>query len=184
MFGKIHVAKVEFLVILIHFTSITVTLRETNEFSLLLFFTWTNTLFFTNFNGFFILFIYLIYIYIFQRFLSNMHPRNMSVLSIQCRKHPLRGVLSKRCSENMQQIYKRTPMPKCDSNFIEITLRDVCSPINLQYVVFRTPFSKNTSGGLLLQCLSNHTIISLLCDLNFIQTTEKYKHKWAILSGL
>ena len=129
----------------------------------------------------FYLYIWLIY---FQRFLSNIHSRNMSVLSIQCRKHPFRGVLIKRCSENMQQIYKRTPMPKCDSNFIEITLRDVCSPVNLLYVVFRTPFSKNTSRGLLLQCLSNHTIISLLCDLNFIQTTEKYKHKWAILSGL
>ena len=132
--------------------------------------------------------IFLFYLYIwlidFQRFLSNIHSRNMSVLSIQCRKHPFRGVLIKRCSENMQQIYKRTPIPKCDSNFIEITLRDVCSPVNLLYVVFRTPFSKNSSGGLLLQCLSNHTIISLLCDLNFIQTTEKYKHKWAILSGL
>ena len=132
--------------------------------------------------------IFLFYLYIwlidFQRFLSNMHSRNMSVLSIQCKKHPFRGVLIKRCSENMQQIYKRTPMPKCDSNFTEITLRDVCPPVNLLYVVFRAPFSKNTSGGLLLQCLSNHTIISLLCDLNFIQTTEKYKHKWAILSGL
>ena len=27
-----------------------------------------------------------------------------------------RGVLLKRCSENMQQIYKKTPMPKCDFN--------------------------------------------------------------------
>ena len=26
------------------------------------------------------------------------------------------------CSENMQQIYRRTPTPKCDCNFIEITL--------------------------------------------------------------
>ena len=27
-------------------------------------------------------------------------------------KQPSRGVLMKRCSENMQQIYRRTPMPK------------------------------------------------------------------------
>ena len=27
-----------------------------------------------------------------------------------------RGVSRKRCSENMQQIYRRTPMPKCDFN--------------------------------------------------------------------
>ena len=31
-------------------------------------------------------------------------------------KQPFRGVLRKRCSENMQQIYRRTPMPKCDFN--------------------------------------------------------------------
>ena len=51
-------------------------------------------------------------------------------------KQPSRGVFRKRCSENMQQIYRRTPMPKCDfnkvakhygmgvlCNLIEITLR-------------------------------------------------------------
>ena len=31
-------------------------------------------------------------------------------------KQPPRGVLKKRCSENIQQIYRRTPMPKCDFN--------------------------------------------------------------------
>ena len=31
-------------------------------------------------------------------------------------KQPPGGVLSKRCSENMQQIYRRTPMPKCGFN--------------------------------------------------------------------
>ena len=34
-------------------------------------------------------------------------------------------------------------------NFIEITLRHVCSPVNLLHI-FRTPFPKNTSGELLL----------------------------------
>ena len=29
-------------------------------------------------------------------------------------KQPLRGVLRRRCSENMQQIFSRIPMPKCD----------------------------------------------------------------------
>ena len=29
-------------------------------------------------------------------------------------KLPSRGLFRKRCSENMQQIYRRTPMPKCD----------------------------------------------------------------------
>ena len=31
-------------------------------------------------------------------------------------KQPPRGVQRKRCSEDMQQIYRRTPMPKCDIN--------------------------------------------------------------------
>ena len=30
------------------------------------------------------------------------------------KKQPPRGIPRKRCSENMQQIYRRTPMPKCD----------------------------------------------------------------------
>ena len=29
-------------------------------------------------------------------------------------KQPSRGILKKRCSENMQQIHKRIPMSKCD----------------------------------------------------------------------
>ena len=37
------------------------------------------------------------------------------------------GVLKKRCSKNMQQIYRRTPMPKYDFN--KITLRHECFPV-------------------------------------------------------
>ena len=54
----------------------------------------------------------------------------------------------------MQQIYQRTPMVKCDFNkisylIIEITLRHGCSLGNLLHI-FRTPFTRNTSGWLLL----------------------------------
>ena len=31
-------------------------------------------------------------------------------------KQPSTSILRKRCSENMQQIYGRTPIPKCDFN--------------------------------------------------------------------
>ena len=66
-------------------------------------------------------------------------------------KQRSRGVLRKRCSENMQQIYRRTPMPMCDfdCNFIEIALWYGCSPVNLLHI-FRIPFPKNSSGWLLL----------------------------------
>ena len=50
-------------------------------------------------------------------------------------------------------------MPKCDfnkvvlqSNFAEIALWHWCSLVNLLHI-FRTPFPKNTSGGLLLKYL-------------------------------
>ena len=64
-------------------------------------------------------------------------------------KQPFRGTLRKKCSENMHQIYRRRPMPKCKATLFAITLRHWCSPVNLQHI-FRTPFPKNTSGGLLL----------------------------------
>ena len=54
-----------------------------------------------------------------------------------CRKftgeHPCRSVIS----------------IKLQSNFIEITLQHGCSPVNLLHI-FRIPFTKNTSGWLLL----------------------------------
>ena len=46
-----------------------------------------------------------------------------------------------RCFENMQQIYSRTPMPKCDFKKI---VKQRCSPVNVLHI-FRTPFPKNTS---------------------------------------
>ena len=52
-------------------------------------------------------------------------------------------ILIKRCFENMQQIYRRTNVPKC-------------SPVNLLHI-FRTAFRKNTYGGLLLAIQSTFT---------------------------
>ena len=53
--------------------------------------------------------------------------------------------LVRRCSENIQQIYRKTPMPKCDLN--KVSLRG-CSPVNLLHI-FRTPLLMNTFGRLL-----------------------------------
>ena len=46
------------------------------------------------------------------------------------------------------------------NNFIEITLRYGCSPVNLLQI-FRTPFPKNTSGGLLLNANQFYYTVSL-----------------------
>ena len=40
-------------------------------------------------------------------------------------KHPFRGVLRKRCSENLQQIYKTTPMTKGNSYKIVKIIRNL-----------------------------------------------------------
>ena len=73
---------------------------------------------------------------------------------ILLQKQPPGSVLRKTPSENMQQIYRRRSMQKCDFNnvvlhFIEITLQHGCSPVNLLHF-FRTPLSRNTSGWMLL----------------------------------
>ena len=70
-------------------------------------------------------------------------------------KQPSRGVLSKRCSETCSKFTGEHPCRSVISiklfcNFIKITLRHGCSPVNLLHI-FRTPFLKNTSGRLLLE---------------------------------
>ena len=60
-------------------------------------------------------------------------------------EHPCRSVIS----INLQ------------SNFIEITLRHGCSPVNLLHI-FRIPFPRNTSGWLLLKVSEVNT-----CNLGY-----------------
>ena len=50
---------------------------------------------------------------------------------------------------------------KLQSNFIEITLRHGCSPVNVLHI-FRTPFSKNTSGWLLPELRMGKLILNHL----------------------
>ena len=88
-------------------------------------------------------------VYVDGGFLCNYPIHAFDGKSVQ--KQPPKGVLSKRCSENMQQIYMRTTMPTCDfnkvaSNFIEVTLRHGCYLVNLLHI-FRAPFYKNAYGG-------------------------------------
>ena len=41
---------------------------------------------------------------------------------MESQNQPPRGVLMKKCSENMEQIYRRTAMPKCDFNRVALQL--------------------------------------------------------------
>ena len=47
--------------------------------------------------------------------------KNLNHLRV-IQKQPLRGVPGKRCSENMQKIYRRTSLPKCDFNKVALQL--------------------------------------------------------------
>ena len=95
----------------------------------------------------------------------------------------------------MQQIYRRTLVPKCDFNkvakqnkFIEIALRHGCSTVNLLNI-FRTLFSKKTPGGLLLDWNQNlgtfvwyflHYVVSVIyipvCSHDSYILPQKQKH--------
>ena len=64
------------------------------------------------------------------------------------KRQPFRGVLRKRRSENMQQIYGKTSMPNCYFDKIALQLywnrtSHGCSLVNLLHI-FKTPFPKNT----------------------------------------
>ena len=69
----------------------------------------------------------------------------LEIPGIMCiQKESSRGVLRKRCSENIQQTYRRTSMSKC--NFNKVVLH---SPVNLLHI-FRTPFPNSFSERRLL----------------------------------
>ena len=49
-------------------------------------------------------------------FIKEVDIYNLKLSKLLLQKQPLRGVFEKRCSENIQQIYRRTPIPKCNFN--------------------------------------------------------------------
>ena len=60
------------------------------------------------------------------------------------------------------------------SNFIEITLRYGCSPVNLH--IFRTPFPGNTSGWLLLQ-LSYYANVEAVQNVAKVEKPQVFHEK-------
>ena len=91
------------------------------------------------------------------------------------------GVLRKRCSENLQLIYRRTPMPKCDFNFalcnlIEITPWHRCSPVNLLHI-FRTPFLRTPLEGCFWCYYTNSTKHNMLLENIGKYSTERKNKK-------
>ena len=72
-------------------------------------------------------------------------------------------------------------------NFIGIALRHACSPVNLLHI-FRTPFPKNTSGGVLLKVMMNwvknikaYMMVGLLNNLEQNRRGETHRNKFAFI---
>ena len=90
-----------------------------------------------------------VFYFMFERIFFNKVLLKIYLLNNQ--KQPSRGVLRESCFQNMQQIYRRTPIPKCDFNkvavqLIEITLRYGCSHVTFlhifKHLFLRTPIAR------------------------------------------
>ena len=87
---------------------------------------------------------------------SSKNKTKNSYLRSWAQKQLFSGVLKKRRSERCSRLtgehpYRTAISIKLQSNFIEITLQNGCSPVNLLHI-FRRSFPKNTSGRLLGYC--------------------------------
>ena len=89
-----------------------------------------------------------------MNFLAKVVKKNVRPFKVWLdQKQPSRGVLKKEVLKIYSKFTREHPCRsaisvKFQSNFSEIALRHGRSPINLLYI-FRTPFPKNTSDGLL-----------------------------------
>ena len=91
-----------------------------------------------------------------SEYASKINPSLITVIIILIivsiiQKQPSIGVLKKSYFENMQQVYRGTPMPKCNFNKVAKQLywnhTSACvSPANLLHV-FRTPFLRTHMEG-------------------------------------
>ena len=75
----------------------------------------------------------------------KVHTSKLIFTNFVSKKQPTGCVLRKRCSETMQQIYRRKPIPECDLNKVATQLY-----ATLLESHFGTGVLLNTSGGLLL----------------------------------
>ena len=80
--------------------------------------------------------------------------------------HPavfLRKVVLKICSKfTGEDPYRSVVSIKLQNNFIKITLRHGCFPVNLLHI-FKTPFPRNTSGWLLLYLIKHRRACVCVC---------------------
>ena len=83
-------------------------------------------------------------------------------------KQPSGGVLRKRCSKNMQQVYRRAPMPKCDFNKAALQI-----PWKTKLLKCHPPFCSQTSD-LSLKVWKFNNIQNNICVNWSILKTDLY----------
>ena len=95
-------------------------------------------------------------------------------------KQPPRGVPRKRCSENMQQIYRRTPMPKCDFNKVALQCYVLLlNRYSFTFFLYQKRFQENCPRGklplaLILTLILNQTLT--LTGGQFSEHHQKHRH--------
>ena len=118
--------------------------------------------------------------------MQHYHQREISNASVVLRSYSVEVFLRKRvpkiCSKfTGEHQCRRVISIKLLCNIIEITIRYACSLVNLLHI-FRTPFNKGTSGGLLVITVNSefHCNVSscfhqifLVSVKNSIQTRSK-----------
>ena len=72
------------------------------------------------------------YVRIYEKVMVHILHYNAESFKNRIQNQPPIGVLWKSCCENMQQIYRRTPMQKCDFNKVALHfgMGVGCSPVN------------------------------------------------------
>ena len=86
--------------------------------------------------------------------------KKFNTLKLLFQKQPSRGILKNRCSENIQQIYRRTPMPKCYFN--KVAMERFVIIVNGFGTGTASERLRSTSGRLLLLFLiENYLEISM-----------------------
>ena len=95
-----------------------------------------------------------------------MHER-VKLEDINLQKQPSRGVLRKRCSENMQRIYRKTLMLKCDFNKVTKQLYWTHTSAWVFSCKFAAYFQQNLFLEHLWRAASEFVMVSLITSLYY-----------------
>ena len=114
--------------------------------------------------------------FIIVEFLKVKMSDNLKYFQAKFQKQPFRSIPRKRCSVDMQHIYTRTPMPKCDFN--KFVLRSAWGLLLTCYKLFEHLFL-STSGGLLKKRLQHRCFAVKFAK--FWRTPFIAEHFWWLL---